>query len=75
MGLAVAANPHYTLGTLYGKILRTLQKMPESSVYRRYTEQIVKERAAVLKQVLFPLLAVTVSASFVLTSRTRSLTI
>ncbi|CAH0766253.1 unnamed protein product [Diatraea saccharalis] len=49
-GLAVAANPHHTLGALYGKILRTLQKMPENAVYRKYTEQIVRERAAVLQQ-------------------------
>lgn len=51
MGLAVAQNPHHTLGALYGKILRTVQRMPESSVYRKYTEQIVRERAAVLTQV------------------------
>ncbi|CAB3241049.1 unnamed protein product [Arctia plantaginis] len=47
-GLAVAPNAHHTLGALYGKILRTLKKMPEDSTYRKYTEQIVKERAAVL---------------------------
>lgn len=52
-GLAVAANAHHTLGALYGKILRTLQKMPETAVYRVYTEQIVRDRAAVLKQVIF----------------------
>ncbi|CAK1602313.1 unnamed protein product [Parnassius mnemosyne] len=50
MGLAVAANPHHTLGSLYGKILRTLQKMPSDAAYRKYTEQIVRERAAVLQQ-------------------------
>lgn len=52
MGLAVAPNPHHTLGALYGKILRVLQKMPESSVYRKFTEQIVEERVAVLKKVI-----------------------
>ncbi|VVC95179.1 unnamed protein product [Leptidea sinapis] len=50
MGLAVNPNPHHTLGALYGKILRTLQKMPEESIYRKSTEQIVRERAAVLKE-------------------------
>ncbi|KPI95059.1 PREDICTED: NADH dehydrogenase [ubiquinone] 1 alpha subcomplex subunit 5 [Papilio xuthus] len=50
MGLAVAPNPHHTLGALYGKILRTLKKMPENAAYRKYTEQIVRERAAVLQQ-------------------------
>lgn len=48
-GLAVAKTPHYTLGVLYGKILRTLEKMPESAAYRRYTEQVVCERADALK--------------------------
>lgn len=48
-GLAVAKTPHHTLGVLYGKILRVLQKMPESAAYRRYTEQIVCERADALK--------------------------
>lgn len=55
-GLAVATNPHHTLGALYGKILRTLQKMPESSVYRKFTEQIVRERAAVLSSVCIKLM-------------------
>lgn len=50
-GLVVAANPHHTLGALYGKILRTLQKMPDESMYKKYTEQIVRERAAILKVV------------------------
>ncbi|XP_022918031.1 NADH dehydrogenase [ubiquinone] 1 alpha subcomplex subunit 5 [Onthophagus taurus] len=48
-GLAVAANPHHTLGVLYGKILRAIQKMPENAAYRKHTEQIVKERSEVLK--------------------------
>lgn len=43
-GLAVAAHPHHTLGVLYGKILRCLQKMPSDAAYRKYTEQIVTER-------------------------------
>lgn len=49
-GLEVAKNPHHTLGVLYGKILRALQKMPESASYRRYTEQIVKDRAAIISK-------------------------
>lgn len=48
-GLAVAKNPHHMLGVLYGKILRTLQKMPENSVYRKYTEEIVNDRAQIVK--------------------------
>lgn len=48
-GLAVAKSPHHTLVVLYGKILRALQKMPESAAYRKYTEQIVCERADAVK--------------------------
>uniref|UniRef100_A0A8J2WJS7 NADH dehydrogenase [ubiquinone] 1 alpha subcomplex subunit 5 n=1 Tax=Daphnia galeata TaxID=27404 RepID=A0A8J2WJS7_9CRUS len=44
-GLVVAQNPHHTLSVLYGKILRTLQNMPQDAAYRRYTEEIIKERA------------------------------
>ncbi|XP_044728336.1 NADH dehydrogenase [ubiquinone] 1 alpha subcomplex subunit 5 [Chrysoperla carnea] len=47
-GLEVATNPHHTLNVLYGKILRALQKMPESAAYRRSTEEIVKSRAAIV---------------------------
>lgn len=50
-GLAVSATPHHTLGILYSKILRTLEKMPASAAYRKYTEEIVNERAQVLKSV------------------------
>ncbi|XP_023161236.1 NADH dehydrogenase [ubiquinone] 1 alpha subcomplex subunit 5 [Drosophila hydei] len=44
-GLAVATNPHHTLSALYGKILRAVSKMPQESAYRKYTEQLVKQRA------------------------------
>ncbi|XP_060536644.1 NADH dehydrogenase [ubiquinone] 1 alpha subcomplex subunit 5 [Cylas formicarius] len=48
-GLIVAKNPHQTLSVLYGKILRTLQKMPESAAYRKNTELIIKERSNILQ--------------------------
>ncbi len=48
----MAQNPHHTLSVLYGKILRTLQNMPEDAAYRRYTEQIIKERALAVTEVL-----------------------
>ncbi|CAG9836602.1 unnamed protein product [Diabrotica balteata] len=48
-GLAVAKNPHHTLGILYSKILRTLQKMPEDAAYRKYTADIINERSKILK--------------------------
>ncbi|XP_026319763.1 NADH dehydrogenase [ubiquinone] 1 alpha subcomplex subunit 5 [Hyposmocoma kahamanoa] len=48
VGLAVAANAHHTLNALYGKILRTLQKMPDCP-YKKYTEQIVRDRSCVVQ--------------------------
>lgn len=50
-GLAVARNPHHTLGVLYSKILRALQKMPDHAAYKKYTADIVNERAKILKEV------------------------
>ncbi|XP_059613401.1 NADH dehydrogenase [ubiquinone] 1 alpha subcomplex subunit 5 [Phlebotomus argentipes] len=47
-GLAVSANPHHTLGVLYSKILRALQKMPQDAAYRKYTEKVVQERATIV---------------------------
>lgn len=47
-GLAVAQNPHHTLGSLYNKILRALSKMPADAKYRQFTEKIVQERAKVV---------------------------
>lgn len=48
-GLVVSQTPHHTLGILYSKILKTLDKMPPTAAYRKYTEQIVHERAQILK--------------------------
>merc|ERR1719334_3054209 len=48
-GLAVARHPHQSLKVLYEKILRTLTKFPQDAAYRKYTEQIVSERLAVVK--------------------------
>ncbi|XP_018330119.2 NADH dehydrogenase [ubiquinone] 1 alpha subcomplex subunit 5 [Agrilus planipennis] len=48
-GLAVAKTPHHTLGALYNKILRVLQKMPEDAAYRKYTEEVINERSSILK--------------------------
>ncbi|XP_034019790.1 NADH dehydrogenase [ubiquinone] 1 alpha subcomplex subunit 5 [Thalassophryne amazonica] len=44
VGLAVAHNPHERLRILYGKILATLQTMPQDAAYRKYTEQLMNER-------------------------------
>ncbi|XP_012261046.2 NADH dehydrogenase [ubiquinone] 1 alpha subcomplex subunit 5 [Athalia rosae] len=45
----VAVNPHHTLGVLYSKILRAIDKMPKDYPYRINTETIIKERAAHVK--------------------------
>merc|ERR1712071_464056 len=35
---------------LYAKTLRSLQKLPSDAAYRRYTEQVIKERAAAVAE-------------------------
>jgi len=50
-GLAVAQNPQHTLSVLYAKTLRSLQKLPQDAAYRKYTEQIITERAAAVAEV------------------------
>merc|ERR1712071_71666 len=49
-GLAVAQNPQHTLSVLYAKTLRSLQKLPSDAAYLRYTEQVIKERAAAVAE-------------------------
>lgn len=44
--MVVSANPHYELTKWYGRILRGLEKMPETSAYRKYTQEIVQSRLA-----------------------------
>ena len=56
--LAVAKNPHHVLGVFYSKSLRALAKMPTDYAYRKHTEQIILERAEMVKsiKVIFPIL-------------------
>ncbi|VDD96110.1 unnamed protein product [Enterobius vermicularis] len=49
-GLFVNEHPHHSLNVVYGRILRILQSMPESAAYRKYTEEIVKRRLALVEQ-------------------------
>ena len=48
-GMVLAHNPHHKLGILYSKNLRALAKMPSDYPYRKYTESLVTERAALVK--------------------------
>ena len=48
-GLAVSKYPIKTLGSTYAKCLRALAKMPADYPYRKHTEQIINERAALVK--------------------------
>lgn len=50
-GLAVAKNPHHSLTVLYEKILRTLDKMPDSAAYKQHTKKLVDERFSLVKSV------------------------
>ncbi|XP_014247305.1 NADH dehydrogenase [ubiquinone] 1 alpha subcomplex subunit 5-like [Cimex lectularius] len=49
-GLPVSKTPQHTLSVLYGKILNVLDSMPKDAAYRKYTEEIVKSRAAIVSQ-------------------------
>ena len=49
--LAVAKNPHHLLGVFYSKSLRALAKMPSDYAYRKHTEQIIQERAEMVKSI------------------------
>ena len=52
-GMIVAKTPHYTLGVLYGKILRALEKLPKDYAYKNYTQQLIEGRSAIVKSVIF----------------------
>ncbi|TMS37848.1 hypothetical protein L596_004695 [Steinernema carpocapsae] len=49
-GLFVNENPHRALTVVYGRILRALEQVPSNAAYRRYTEQIVKRRLALVQE-------------------------
>uniref|UniRef100_A0A1B6CSI1 NADH dehydrogenase [ubiquinone] 1 alpha subcomplex subunit 5 n=1 Tax=Clastoptera arizonana TaxID=38151 RepID=A0A1B6CSI1_9HEMI len=49
-GLLVAKNPRHELGVLYTKILRCLEKMPESAAYRKHTAEITTKRQDIINK-------------------------
>ena len=53
-GLAVSKNPHHSLTVLYEKLLKTLNKMPDNSVYKQQTKQLVENRFNLVKTVQDP---------------------
>lgn len=48
-GLHVSEAPHMELKRLYARILRTVEQMPETSTYRKATEQLVKHRKQIVE--------------------------
>uniref|UniRef100_A0A090L3U1 NADH dehydrogenase [ubiquinone] 1 alpha subcomplex subunit 5 n=1 Tax=Strongyloides ratti TaxID=34506 RepID=A0A090L3U1_STRRB len=50
-GLFVVEYPHRNLKIIYDRILRTIEKIPMESVYRKSTEHIVKSRLALVNEV------------------------
>ncbi|KAI8913527.1 ETC complex I subunit conserved region-domain-containing protein [Gorgonomyces haynaldii] len=49
-GLAVHPNPRPELISLYQRILHSLQRLPQESVYRQKTESLFKQRLDTLNQ-------------------------
>ncbi|XP_032132010.1 NADH dehydrogenase [ubiquinone] 1 alpha subcomplex subunit 5 [Sapajus apella] len=49
VGLAVCSTPHERLRILYTKILDVLEDIPKNAAYRKYTEQIINEKLAMVK--------------------------
>lgn len=53
-GLAVSTNPHHSLSVLYGKILKAIEGMPDSSAYKRHTKSLVDERLKLVNTIKDP---------------------
>lgn len=49
-GLAVSKDPVNILNTLYSKLLRALEKLPKDAAYRKYTEEIIAKRTAIVNE-------------------------
>ena len=53
-GLAVSNNPHYALTVLYDKLLRTLDKMPDTAAYKQYTKPVIENRLKLVNTIKCP---------------------
>ena len=49
-GLFVNEHPHRSLTVVYSRILKALDQMPKDYAYRKFTEQIVKRRLALVQE-------------------------
>uniref|UniRef100_A0A2K6V1Z3 NADH dehydrogenase [ubiquinone] 1 alpha subcomplex subunit 5 n=1 Tax=Saimiri boliviensis boliviensis TaxID=39432 RepID=A0A2K6V1Z3_SAIBB len=49
VGLAVYNTPHERLRIMYTKILEVLEDISKNAAYRKYTEQIINEKLAMVK--------------------------
>ena len=47
--MALSKNPHVELARIYSKNMRVLAKMPTDYPYKKYTENDIMERAALVK--------------------------
>lgn len=48
----VNEHPHHTLKVVYGRILRSLQQIPATAAYRRYTEEVIVQRLNLVENVI-----------------------
>lgn len=48
-GLPASQEPHRELVKIYSRVLRNLEKLPKESKYRISTEQLIKERKAIVE--------------------------
>jgi len=48
-GLFVNEHPHHSLSVIYGRLLRSLNQLPADYIYRIKTEELVKQRLALVE--------------------------
>ncbi len=53
-GLAVSHNPHHALTVLYDKLLKTLDKIPDTAAYKQHTKPVIEHRLKLVNTVKDP---------------------